>query len=366
MMSKLIVHVSEVDLTEESGMGRVGWHWQRAFEQQGYEFIHIGPSIVGKVRHPGLFPAAAYRAYQQLHRQPAVLLVHEPASGAFLKANVPMGLVSHGIERRDWEMMLNGEKLGRPKVRRRTRWLFPWWRLRNCDRGLRQANFLLLLNQEDSTYAQRHYGRSPDQIYVFKNGIYPTDLTEKMGQALQGDLTILFLGSWIERKGIRVLTQAADLLHQQGITLRWLLAGTGAMEPAHILQDWPAAVRPWVEIIPRFKLAEESSLFARSQLFVLPSFFEGQPLSLLQAMASGQCCIASNCCGQRDLIQPGKNGLLHESGNAEQLAGAIVQCIKDPLLREKLGHQARMSVDDRSWQAVSAQVVQQVETLLSL
>jgi hypothetical protein len=67
-MNPLIVHVAQEEITEESGMGRVAWHWKREFERRGHEFLHIGSEQTGPLPHPALFPYAAYRAYKRIGR----------------------------------------------------------------------------------------------------------------------------------------------------------------------------------------------------------------------------------------------------------------------------------------------------------
>jgi len=360
-MGKFIVHVAEVDLSEESGMGRVAWHWKNEFEKRGYEFVHIGLAEVGAAWHPGLFPYAAYQAYQRLGKVAAVFLVHEPASGAFLHDKIPTVVVSHGVERRWWQLALQGKGGNSKKIKLRTRILFPLWRLYQCDLGLRKATKLLLINQEDANFTQTYYKRDVKHIHIFKNGVYTSRLTEKV-QA-ENQITILFIGSWIERKGIRSIVEASQILYKQGLSLSWLMAGT-SVDSESVLSFWPSEMHSLVEVIPRFTQATEESLFAHSHIFVLPSFFEGQPLALLQAMEAGRCCITTNCCGQRDLIQHGYNGLLHETGNAQQLASLIEQCVKDEELRITLGRNAKLSVKSRSWKAVSTEVVDQIEEIL--
>ncbi|MEW6558371.1 MAG: glycosyltransferase family 4 protein [Elusimicrobiota bacterium] len=359
-MKKIILHVAQAEISEESGMGRVAWHWRNEFEKRGYEFIHIGPKEVGRIPHPALFPYAAYQTYRKLKKVASVFLIHEPASGIFVGRGIPTVVVSHGLERRDWELTLQGK--GGQNIKWRTRLLFPIWRLRQCDLGLKKANLLLLINQEDALYAQRRYNRNSD-ILVFKNGVYPSNLNEKIQP--ENQITILFLGSWIERKGIRTLIEAATILHRQGLRLNYLVAGV-SVESKTILDSWPEELHTFVEVVPHFSRGYEESLFARSNIFVLPSFFEGQPLSLLQAMESGRCCITTNCCGQKDLIQHGFNGLLHEPGDAKKLAFLIAKCAESKDLRIELGKNAKLSVKDRSWEAVSAEIVDRIEVVLNL
>ena len=123
---------------------------------------------------------------------------------------------------------------------------------------------LLLSNHEDAAFTESHYLRQKKDIYVFKNGIYPSDLNEYSQP--DGDLTILFLGTWQSRKGTKTLIDAAKILLQQGLKPKWLLAGIG-VEAAKVLSDLPNELSPFIEIVPRFSRLEEANIFARSNIF---------------------------------------------------------------------------------------------------
>jgi glycosyltransferase involved in cell wall biosynthesis len=356
-MKKLIVFVAQAKIDENSGMGRVTSHWQHEIERRGYEFIHIGEEQTGSVRHPALFPYAAYRAYRRLGQPASLLLVHEPAAGTFTRLSHPLVVFSHGLERRGWQLTLQGQDGSDGKLRRRTRMLFPFWRLRQCDIGMRKAAKLLLINQQDAHFAETYYQRERSHFQVFRNGVSPSRLTALDQPA---NPTVLFIGAWLERKGIRTLVDAARILHEQQIKPHWILAGTGVSEP-EVRAAWPEAIWPDLEIIPGFQRSEEDALFSRASLFVLPSFFEGQPLALLQAMETGRCCITSDCCGQRDLIQHDINGMLHEPGDAKALARLIVKGLSDEKLRIRIGGEAKRSVKMRSWETVASETIDWVE-----
>jgi glycosyltransferase involved in cell wall biosynthesis len=356
-MKPRIVYIAQPVITEESGMGRVAWHWKREFERRGYEFMHIGKEQTGRLPHPGLFPYAAYRAYKRIGRRPALLMIHEPAAGAFTQTDIPTIVFSHGLERRGWQLALQGRDGTNGEIRFRTKLLFPFWRLRQCDVGLRKATRLLLINNEDADFAAEYYGRDETGVRVFKNGVYESTLSETDQPVEQ---TILFIGSWLERKGVRTLIDAAHRIHKAGERPRWLLAGTGAGKE-DVLREWPNYLHPFIEVVPSFTRESEKALFARASLFVLPSFFEGQPLSLLQAMETGRCCITTNCCGQRDLIQDGVNGFLHEPGDAQKLASLVISALGNNELRLTLGKHAKRSVAGRRWDTVSSEIVDFIE-----
>lgn len=355
---RLVVHVADIELSEESGMGRIAWYWQKELERRGYEFIHIGPTQVGSIPHRGLFPYAAYQAYRRLKREATFFLVHEASSTAFLGRKTPTAIFSHGLDRRSWELALQS---GYP-FSWRSRLLFPLWRLRPCDLGIKKGNTLLFSNYEDVAFAQTYYHRDPNDIFVFRNGVYPVDLDATHQPE---PVTVGFIASWLERKGIGTLVKAAELLYERGLRVNWLLAGTGSDRDT-ILSRWIPELRDSVEIIPRFPRSDEINLLARCNIFVLPSFYEGQPLSLLQAMEAGRCCITTDCCGQRDVIQHGDNGFLYPPGKADALADCIETCAKDRDLRLRVGDKAKQYVSDRRWETVSAEVVDRIEHQLGL
>ena len=84
MANKLVIEISNVELNEHSGMGRVIVHWKHAFEQHGYEFIHLGPEEIKLRIHRLLAPISARVAYNKLNKQADILLIHEPLAAGFL------------------------------------------------------------------------------------------------------------------------------------------------------------------------------------------------------------------------------------------------------------------------------------------
>jgi glycosyltransferase involved in cell wall biosynthesis len=360
--SRTIVHVAQIDISRESGMGRVAWHWRQELENRGYTVLHIGPREVGRPVHPALFPLAAWRRFRRLGVRPAAFLVHEPAGMPFVAAGAPTFLFSHGIERRGWEATLAHAAASGSPVRLRSRLLFPLWRLRQADFALRRARAVLVLNRDDLAAAQTRYRRRPEDLFLFRNGIEPLPASPRV--AADAPPTVLFLGSWLARKGTATLVRTAHLLRQRGVAVRFLLAGTG-VEEAVVLAGWPAELRGSVRVLPSFPAGGEAALYAAADLFVLPSYFEGQPLALLQAMAAGCCCLASDIAGNRDLITHRRNGLLHAAGDAGELAGQLAECLASPALRDELGAAARGSVAGRTWSVVAGEVADFIERILA-
>jgi len=349
-----VVHVAEVDPSPATGMGRVAWHWQQEAERRHLPFVHVGPAQVGPLRHPAQFPAAARRLYRTMRQPGDCLVVHEPAAGAFLEFPSPLVAVSHGVERRMWQMQCAGVFGEDQRPSLRTRVTFPWWRLRQADRGLRQATHVLVLNQQDAAFVRDYYGRRADDVTVLQHGVDPTPLTAD--DVPDGVVTVLFLGSWIPRKGIASIVGAAKRLADDGVPIQWLLGGTGVGADA-VRAQFPAGVREHVRVVPAFAPEAEVDLLRQAHVFVLPSLFEGQPLALLQAMAAGRCCVTSDCCGQRDVMQDERNGLLFVPGDTAGFAAALRRCVTDAALRVRLGRAAMATVAARSWPAASCEAL---------
>ena len=96
--------------------------------------------------------------------------------------------------------------------------------------------------------------------------------------------------------------------------------------------------------------------YCMSSIFVLSSRYEGLPLVLGEAMAYGIAPVAFACpCGPRDMITNGKNGLLVENGNIEQLAKQICYLIENENIRIEMGRQAKIRAKDFTMEVISRQ-----------
>ena len=84
-----------------------------------------------------------------------------------------------------------------------------------------------------------------------------------------------------------------------------------------------------------------AKLFQASDLVAIPSFYEGQPFVLLEAMAAGKAVVASNVYGMREAVVDGETGMLVPPGSAVELARALAVLIDDPGLSREMGRRAR-------------------------
>lgn len=345
-----IIHIAQIGLDSTTGMGRTACEWKMAAEKNGLDFHHIGPQEVGPVAHRLVFPLKARKIAEKLAAHGTLFLIHEPCAWAFQDVPHPKVAFSHGIELRGSEIEGTFQKKS-PKSKLTQPLLHLLGR-----RGLVAMNEILVSNQDDKDYLVTERIKDADHIRVFRNGIDPFPAFDRDDSKSAIENTIVFNGSWIARKGIDLLVRAAALLAERGIRPHWLLIGTSKSRE-EILSSWPPDFHSNLTIVPTYQRHEEASLLSQGEIFVLPTFFEGQSLALLQAMAAGLCCITSDCCGQKDVIHHGQNGLLFTPGDDLKLADLIQQVWENRDLRHELGRNASASVVERTWSNVANDLI---------
>jgi glycosyltransferase involved in cell wall biosynthesis len=84
--------------------------------------------------------------------------------------------------------------------------------------------------------------------------------------------------------------------------------------------------------------------YQHSHMLVLPSFWEGLPLVLLEGMACGLPVVATDIGGHREVIEDGVNGLLFPVGQVDELASRIVYFIENPDRAKEMGLRGRETV----------------------
>ncbi len=356
---KTVVHVSESELDVRGGMGRVAVHWKEAFERANIEFHHFGPARVGPGLHKALWHRAALGVVRRSGIRPDLVLAHEPVGEAMTRLGVRTVVFSHGFERRVNAAGVRYQTMPRDmlsRLRRRVADRFLWsWRRRQCDLGIRRCDLLLASNRTDADAAVMFYERKPKDVYVAPNGVDPVaDLSIRS----ESRRNVLFYASWIKRKGTETLVDAIAELRKMGVAFK-VIACTGSNAEV-VLAGLPEVVKQSIEIVPRIERSGEDELFRRAGIFVLPSWAEGQPLTLLQALAYGRCCIASRVPGHIDLIEDGHTGFLFRPGDGVELARLVAKCLSSDELCDQIGRAAATSMGGRSWRTVADNVVLRV------
>ena len=159
---------------------------------------------------------------------------------------------------------------------------------------------------------------------------------------------VMFVGRQIPNKGPQVLLDALLRLNREGIGFRADFLSDG---PLRTTLDKRANDNGLANSV-RFTgyVPDVAARMSQADIIVRPSFTEGMPLSLIEAMASGVCVVASNIGGNSDLVRNGDNGMLFTAGDSLELAGILRKLIQDPVLRRRLAKAGYETAQTYSWE----------------
>ncbi len=172
------------------------------------------------------------------------------------------------------------------------------------------------------------------QHYINNRPVYSTENTKK--------IHILFLG-WIEQnKGVFELLEAIDIV--RNLPIQVSMGGNGRdIERLQQLMIEKKLTNT-VSLLSWVHKEQKMSLLQTTDIFVLPSYKEGYPNALLEAMASGIPSIASNVGGVPDIITDGVNGCLITPKNSQMLAEKIKYLVENEAIRMEMSKKAKSTV----------------------
>jgi glycosyltransferase involved in cell wall biosynthesis len=156
--------------------------------------------------------------------------------------------------------------------------------------------------------------------------------------------TLLFLGHLLEDKGVYDLVRAFAAVARLLPELQLVLGGIGNIDAVRRLAT-RLEIQERVSCPGWLGPERKSAALRSSTIFILPSYAEGMPMALLEAMSWGLPVIATPVGGIPQLVEHEVNGLLIAPGDVNGLAAAIQRLLQDPALRERLGSAARTTIE---------------------
>lgn len=180
-----------------------------------------------------------------------------------------------------------------------------------------------------------------------------------------GVFRILFVGRLVEQKGARyILEVLPDVMAQTGAGVEVALVGSGPEEPALRQQARRMGLADQVHFRGWVTRKDMPEQYRSADIFVFPSFEEGMPNVVLEAMASGLPVVATDIYGNRELVVDGDNGVLVSPGDAEALCRALVRLAKDPDLRRLMGGRSRERAQAFGWEETARAYLGLSQTIL--
>ena len=309
----------------------LGAHLRLLLRAPGRWFSTLG--LAWRTRAPGL-KAALYQLFY--FAEAGLLAEHLRARkidhlhNHFANSSCTVAMLTHGLSGIPYSFMMHGPAVFFEIAK---------WRL---DEKIARAAFVACISH--FCRSQGMIEASPDhwgRMHIVHCGVDPA----RYDRALTGDGTrLVFVGRLAAVKGVPVLLDALARLRSTGRQVTLTLVGDG--------ED-----RAWIEArIKALDLGDAVTItgyqsqeavaghLAASDVFVLPSFAEGLPVVLMEAMAARLPVVTTRIAGIPELVEDGQNGFIVPPGDAEGLAGRLASLLDDADMRARFGAAGRARV----------------------
>ncbi len=223
-------------------------------------------------------------------------------------------------------------------------------------RALVQRLYALALRRADKVFFQ-----NPDDQALFRqrailSSTVPSCVVNGSGVDVadfpltpvpSGHVRFLLIARLLGDKGVREFAGAARRIRAHHPAATFAMAGWIDSNPDSITQD---ELDAWVEegtVEYLGKLADVRPAIAQSTVYVLPSYREGTPRTVLEAMAMGRPVITTDAPGCRETVVNGDNGFLVPVKSVDELETAMLGFVLDPDLAQRMGQRSRAIAEEK-------------------
>ncbi|MFR3588689.1 PssE/Cps14G family polysaccharide biosynthesis glycosyltransferase [Eisenbergiella massiliensis] len=325
------------DRKEKGGMNSVidqlmDHNWGQEF-QFSYLATHVTGNLVKKI----LFFAIAYRKLKRLIKNDSfdIIHIHMSYNGSFYRKYYITKLCKkygkkviihlHGSEFKDFY------NRGNKKRKLQIKELFT---VADCS---------IVLGEDWKNFIEKIAPNA--KIVVINNAVPIPEVQEKI---IMEERTFLFLGALIKRKGVMDLLTALNQMKQKNI-LGWhvLIAGSGEEQAA--LKEFVKNndLENMVDLLGWVKKEQKSELFGKSDVLVLPSYNEGLPMAILEAMSYGLSIVSTNIGSIGEAVHNGENGFLFKPGDVVALERAITELVRNADIWKRQSVASRKICEER-------------------
>ena len=214
------------------------------------------------------------------------------------------------------------------------------WRL---DEKTARAKFVATISHY--ARAQLMFFSDPahwDRLHIIHCGVNPETYAADAPPEDYGQVRLVFVGRIAPVKGLRLLVAAMKEIGDSIPGLQLILVGDGPDRT--IIETLAAPLKDRIYFTGYRSQSEVAEILKTADICVLPSFAEGVPVFLMEALASGKPIIATQVAGVGELVKSGENGLLVSPGDVDGLVDAIRDLSDDPARRTTMGENGRQRV----------------------
>lgn len=269
-----------------------------------------------------------------------------------LKVVALHGLAIHFME--------SGRSSRRPGLRPQLGYWLDIWALRALERqSLVNADLIVACSSSVRNDARSTYGIPPERVSVVYNGtdtrVSPATIEREQVRVefglSQSENIVSFVGADPHRKGLDIAKGAVQLLRQRGIAVTLLNVGNQSPSEEGMVS------------VGRVREEAKRSILLSSDMFVLPSSYEGFPAAIQEAAALGIPVVTSQGSGL-DIGEPGRDYALVHENSAEAYAATIGELLKDRALLARMGEAGRVALGSRSYRDQAMEYLRLFENAL--
>ena len=350
-----------------TGLSSVAWDWARYLAKNG-EHVHlIGPYPIDvqgpdKVTmHCFSIPPGGYRsvignifvalkAVGELRKIKSLEIVHCPeylstAVAALMTDGIPIILTTPG---NIYERIANANPYS---------WLTTQIYKIAARISARKCSKIIAISHE-MMYWWHKTGADPSNLIMIPNGVdvsvfHPIPDAREILCFPNNRVYIIYVGRLSHEKGLIYLFEAFYQVTKLIPDVELLILGDGPQMGALKSYVDKLEVRDQIKFNGWVCNSELPYFYSAADVVVLPSLSEGQPRTVLEAMACGSSFIGTMISGIEDTVVDGETGFLVSTRNPDQLAKAIIELINDRELSQEMGEKARQRIlEHYSWETI--------------
>ena len=216
---------------------------------------------------------------------------------------------------------------------------------REYKKALKKSNYVFFQNRDDSDFfVSRKIVKQEKIVYIHGSGV---NLDKFKQEPLPSENAFLFIGRLIKDKGVCEYLKACRLIKNKYQEVKCYVVGPFDSNPSALQRE---ELQKYIDegVIEYFGEQEDVRPYLKKcRVFVLPSYREGTPKTVLEAMATGRAVITTDAPGCKETVTDGLNGYLVPIKSVAALAEKMSALIEDTSIAERFGQESRRLAEEK-------------------
>jgi glycosyltransferase involved in cell wall biosynthesis len=250
------------------------------------------------------------------------------AQGLRARLGKPLVYTVHSLDRAEYE-------LGQGPAECLTQWI-------GQEAVITSADRVIALTQSERELLLAYCPSVERRVRVVGNGINDVPLTPRASSQDSKAPLVLFNGRFVDRKGIRELMEAIEIVLGRAPDVQFVLAGghrgcSGAQMESWLLPEQLRPMQAHVQFTGWLTPQQLTGWYRKADILVVPSWYEPFGMVILEGMLHGIAIAASAVGGPTEILDHDRTGLLFPARDSKALAEAILRLVRDPNCRLRIG-----------------------------